>query len=245
MSLSMETYLRQMSNKFQYRATWSPYRKMQVGRFGSFSGSNWMEEGSLIDDFDLDIKISSDPGQNVLELTSETGVTISTKLSGKPSGAFAALSDTEAGIAVEFGAENAIVFRAKNITHHQLANKAAITRKIVDLWRKGIWKEHYLILSEVMEAASATILVSAGANAKIELKADATIETGNIDIADASLGLEAARDQNIGVNIVAKSGITPLYQVVGLKRKLWNDPELVIRNKSLAEMEDFFEIIPF
>lgn len=114
-----------------------------------------------------------------------------------------------------------------------------MARKIVQLWKDGLWDKDFLIVSEVLEAETATIIVSSEADSKIELKASGDIGTKVMDIADASLDLGMTRHKNIGVKIIAESNITPLYQVVGLKRKLFGGPDLVI--KSLDEGEDPFE----
>ncbi len=246
MSLSMTPYLTQMNKKFNYRATWLPQRRLTVGNFGLISDGQWNELGSLASGFNIKVESSAVDNAGEMELTSATGVSITTKLSGQPSTALEGLLEGDAGVSVKFATENAFVFKAKNLTYHTLANQFAIAKQIIELWELGQWKKEYMIISEVVEAESATILIAAGSNGQIELKAKGKIETGKIDIADASMEFEAVKTQNIGIKIIAESKITPLYKVVKLKTGFLDNPGLVARkSQDPKSMEDLFEIIPF
>ena len=241
----MINYLKQMNKKFLYRATWAPTRKMQIGSFGTFNNHRWTEEGSLINDYKLNLRISKDYSESSLEFTSGNGTSILFKAAGETAKGFEALTDAEAGAVVNFTKENSIVFKANGITHHQLTNKAVLAKKIYELSQSGLWETEYLIVSEVLETKTVTILVSGEANSKIELFAEATLGSIEFDIADASLGLEVVKGKNIAVKVLAESSLTPLYQVVKLKKGFFSGPSLNIRSLEEKEVDDFFEAVQF
>lgn len=216
----MKTYLNHMHKKFGYRAAWEPSRPMQVGKYGKIHRGVFTEYGSL-EDLDLRPDISENRTGNNLEYVSEGSTKISTKAGGSAGEAFDALTDAEAGIAVDFSSENSIVFKANGITHHLLDNKAEVEHRLMELHDQGKWNKDYVIVSEVLAADAATILIANSNDAKIELKAKGNVNAGKMDIADADLGLEVVRNKGIGVKLIAESGITPLYKLVKLRGKLF------------------------
>ncbi|PHN02008.1 hypothetical protein CRP01_34445 [Flavilitoribacter nigricans DSM 23189 = NBRC 102662] len=209
-----------MNKKFGYRATWEPSRPMIVGRYGKIRRGVFDVHGSL-EDFDIRLEISEKRTSNDLEYVSEGSTQISTKLGGSAGEAFDALTDAEAGIAVDFSGENAIVFKANGITHHIVTNKGEIERRVMELFQQGRWQKDYVIVSEVLAADAATILITNSKDAKIELKAKSDVKAGELDIANAGLNLEVVRNRGVGMKLIAQSGITPLYKLVKLKSKLF------------------------
>ena len=66
---------------------------------------------------------------------------------------------------------------------------------------------------------SATILVSSGQNASIELKAKGTVS----DIADLSAGVSAVFASGVQTRIVGEKGLTPLFRAVRVKEAVVAD----------------------
>lgn len=235
----MKVYTARMHQKFQYRATWLPQVKMEVGQIGKFYDKKWVVEGHL-SDLGIDITAASNQVEGGLEFTSQEGVSISTKLKGGSANVLANVADAAADVTIAFGKENSIVFKANDVTLHQLEKKMFLKDKILTLWEKGTWDKDYLIVSEVIEAASATIIVSGGANAKIELNASGDIGGKAFDLADAEAGFQVAKDNNIGVKVIAQSSITPLYNVLGIRKSLFSKADLVPRS-----VDDLFVEVAF
>ncbi|MEM6700885.1 MAG: hypothetical protein AAF599_20955 [Bacteroidota bacterium] len=228
-----------MNKRFLYRATWMPQRKMEVGQIGRFDNRKWTKEGSLAD-LGIEIHTSSHSVDGNMEFTSEGGVSIGTRLKGGSAQVLQHLADANADVVVDFSKENAIVFKANNVIHHQLDKKILLKDKILALWKEGRWDKDYLIVSEVFEAATTTIMVSSGSNAKIELNATGDIGGKALDLADASLGFKVANNKNIGVQVIAASKLTPLYNVIGIRKSLFGSADLVARS-----LEDVFVEVPF
>lgn len=239
MEAFVKTYLAQMNKRFLYRATWLPQRKMEVGQIGRFHDRKWTVEGSLTD-LGIEFETSSNPVEGNMEFTSEGGVTIGTKLKGGSAEVISGVANAEADVTIDFGKENAIVFKANNVTHHQLEKKILLKDEIIRLWKEGKWEKDYLIVSEVFEADTATLIISGGSNAKIELNATGDIGGKSFDLADAGLGLQVGNNNNIGVQLIAQSNLTPLYNVIGIRKSWFGKADLVARS-----VEDVFEEVPF
>ena len=156
------------------------------------------------------------------------------------------LTDAEAGVSVEFSKEDAIVFKANTITHHVLENKAKVEQELIELLDQRKWKTSYVIVTEVLEAGSATVLISNSKTGKIELKADAGVQAGELDIADANLNFQVVRNKGIGIEIIANAGLTPLYRLSAIQGKrfgLFGSAQMVERD--ISDEPDQLLEVPF
>ena len=215
----MKQYLKEMKSKFGYHATWEPGKRLKVGDIGVLDSGIFRLMSSLGDE-NIPVEIRVDEDEGTLEYTSEGGATISAKAAGEvPSGAVSGLGQADAGFSINFNKENAIVVKVKGYRTHQIANLGAVERAVVDRFRQRDWRKNWVIINELVEAKSGTILISSTKDAKIELKANANIEKASgSNIADASLGLSVVKNKNISTKVVAEHGITPLFRVVGVRK---------------------------
>jgi len=244
MANAMKTYLKHMHKKFGYRAAWEPNRQATVGVYGKIHKGVFSPYGTL-EKLGINVEIQTKETNNVLEYTSEGSTQITTKLKGETAAAFEGLLDADAGFAVEFGKEDSIVFKAKGIISHELVNKAEVQAAIKDIRSKdkNKWSRKYVIVTEVLEAKGATILISNNSNSRIELKVNGDVNATQIDIADASLGFEIVKNRGIGIKVIANDGLTPLYRLSQMKKKLWGGIG-DLGSKNLEGGEDAFEDLP-
>jgi hypothetical protein len=75
-----------------------------------------------------------------------------------------------------------------------------------------------VIITELCQVNSATIIISSGCGGKIELKANGQINAGNITIADVNANFKIVHEEKIDMAFIAKEGITPLFKVQGIKK---------------------------
>ncbi|MDX1479858.1 MAG: hypothetical protein R3301_19240, partial [Saprospiraceae bacterium] len=82
------------------------------------------------------------------------------------------------------------------------------------------WKKDWVIVNEVVEAESGTVIISDSKDGKIEIKANAQVNTlSDDDLGNAELGLSVAFKKGVGYKVVGKRGMTPLFRCVGIKRR--------------------------
>jgi len=246
----MKTYLKSMHKKFGYRANWEPKRKMEVGLIGKLFKGQFVIYSSLEKE-GVPAQIESQGGSGNLEFTSEGGVHFTTKLKGelKPPQA-AELDEADAGVIIEFQKEDSVVFKAQNTINHVLTNLKDVEKAFIDKIndKSDDLDKDYVLITEVVEADSATVVVSNKKNAKMEIKANAEAEIKNIDIADASLELKAVGQRNIETKVIAKANCQVLYKAMGIKKKFFGGDAEELKIKSIGEVqegEQLFEEIPF
>lgn len=223
MSSAQKQYTNEMKKKFGYYATWNPGLPLKLGDIGILKKNIFTRIAGL-NDFNIDFDIRQDDTKSPLEHSTQGSVTITTKLSGTIAPQGSVLTDLDAGIIVEFSKENSTLFKAINTTTPSIQNAISLGDKIIGLFKEGKWDKDWVVITELVEAESATIIISNKSNSKIELKANANIGAANFDIADASFEFSPQFSRGLETKIISSEGLTPLFKIMGIKTRWFAPP---------------------
>jgi len=242
-------YLSHMSDKTGYRATWDPGRPLKIGFIGKLDSSGALVIYSSLEKEGIPVEVLSDDSKIDMDYTSSDSITISTKLSGSAPIAGSVLSEGEAGFNFEFKSDKGVVFQSTGNTTTQLINLAEIKNKILDKYKNGNWDKDWVVVTELVTAETATIIISNSSNVNLDLKANANIGTQDIKITDASFGFTVARERGSTLKYITQSGLTPLYKIMGIWRPILGSvdvrPKDVEAGTVLAEKQDEFKLLAF
>lgn len=230
-----EQYTKELSRKFGYRATWLPGSPLSLGDIGTLDGAIFNRRGNLRDK-NINFEIVNDATGDDLEYMSSGGVDISTKLAGKTAPEGSALGTIDAGVIVNFSKEKAIFFKALNTKNSFIKDITKVGDDVVNLFKNGHWEKEYVVITELITAESATILISNSNNGKVELKANANIAATKIDIADAEFDWDTKFSRGMETKIISQAGNTPLFKLQGIKKGLFEKPKF--RMRGAVENED-------
>jgi hypothetical protein len=155
---------------------------------------------------------------------SSSGVSSAVKLAGQEKGQFQWVGAASAGIRFEFNRAGAIVFSAPDCVVTEIDNKRALERRLVDV---NDWDNGWVVITRVVKAKHATILVSGEKGAFAELRANADLSPGGVDLAELAVGFQKARSSSMSVDLVARGDLTPLFEAHQLAHPSWRsrDPE--------------------
>jgi hypothetical protein len=145
-----------------------------------------------------------------------------------------------AALDIRFSGMNSIFFNACGCSVASISDKDKVFSKLLDQYYKGQWKKENKLITDVINADSTTVIISSASNAAISLEAENS-DIKVIDITQASMGLKASSERNIGLSILTKGGLTPLIKLSGMF-SIWplqtprmdqmhadsNDPETII-----------------
>lgn len=223
MASAQAQYTDEMKKRFGYLATWNPGVPLKLGDIGTLK-NNIFTRLSNVHDLGLEFEVRHDPTQTILEHNSSGSVSITTKMSGTSAPEGSVLTNLDAGIIVEFIKENSTLFKANNTTSPTIKDSINLGNQILQLYRSGKWNKNWVVITELVEAESATILISSKSNSKIELKANANIEAPALDIADATFNFSTQFSRGLETKIVAEGGLTPLFKVMGMKTRIFLPP---------------------
>lgn len=231
-----------MNNKTGYRATWDPGKPLKIGYIGKLDNFGVFTVYSSLEKESITAEIHLDDTTADMDYTSHDSVNITAKLSGKAPVAGSVFTDLDAGFSFDFKSSKSVVFQSSGNKTNQIVNLAAITKSILQKYKDGNWDKDWLVVTELVTAESATIIISNSSDGKLELKANANVGTSNLKLTDVSLGLSVAREKGSTLKYIAENGLTPLYRVMGIKHPLIGKDKVVIKIKAEAPV---FEIQKF
>jgi hypothetical protein len=216
-------YTRELKQQFGYLATWLPGTPISLGDIGVLRNNEFTKISNL-SDLGITFEIEPDLAKVDIEHSSKGAVSISTKASGTIAPQGSVLGEIDAGITVAFSKENAILFKANGTTSPNIKDQIKLGKEILKLYKEGKWDKDWAVITEKVDAESATIIISSSKNGKIELKAKGEIGTKNIDIADAELDFELTFSKDLSTKIIAEEALTPLFKASKVKSRLFLPP---------------------
>jgi len=222
-------YIAEMHNKMGYFATWLPTVDLKLGDIGIMKGGiirrgNEFERKSTLKKQGINFEIRPDKTPGNLEYLSAENATIAFKVEGSLPPEGCTLTKADAGAIIEFGDKAGVVFKANKVLNPSIEDPNALGKEILKRYNKGEWEEDWVVITEVAQSNSATIIISSGKGGKIELKATGKINAANIDIADVNANFQIAYSKNIHTKITAQEGLTPLFKAQGIKKIIIGAP---------------------
>ncbi len=231
LNVQYTSHLRKLSG---YSATWIPSTGVRLGDVCKLMGYQY-ERMCTLKDFGVDITLRKDTNKGYLDYSTSDSLTISLKAAGEVPSATSALAEIDAGIKVSFGSYGSLLFQASNCKVASITNLHLLGKKLLSFYEEGRWPNDYVVVTEVIHADRASILISNSTNASIELKTRADIHLNEQSLVDADAAFQVVKSHNIGMQIVAQGDITPLFKVFGVRKRLFQKPELVRKGASDKE----------
>lgn len=229
------------------RANWEIGNIFKVGEIGKIENGVFVRYSSL-EEKGVPLGILSGPRKaGKMDLSSEKGVKISPLFKAQGNAQMIELNG-EVAFEIEFEKANSFVFRADGIQSSRIRNMETVEREVLRLHEEGKWNKDYVIISDIIEAHSLTLLLAGEAGVKTTLSATGKFTPGQLDIADASVGFIVLSTNKLAVEIVGKKDTTPLFKVRGIRRPfLIGDPKLVSKGSGTSLEPEFrlVEIPPY
>jgi hypothetical protein len=232
---TVKKYTNELYRQFHYFATWLPGTPLELGTIGVLKNNEFTKVSNLKNE-NIDFEIDEDTTKSDLEHSSKGAVSIITKLAGTAPIAGSVLSDADAGFTVEFSQENAILFKANGTLSPSIRDQIKLGKEIIERFKQGKWNKDWVVITELVKADSATIIISSSSNGKIELKAKADISATGLDIADASANFQCSFSKDLSTKIIAETGLTPLFKIGRVKSRPFSKPVFSARNVTMMDI---------
>jgi hypothetical protein len=193
-------------------ANWEPTQPIALGDYGILT-DHTLERLGNVSQLGLQIGdvLHDDVGDQKI-FASGRNTTLS--LHGAASGPGGQI---KAGIDVSFAEEGSVFFNAAGCSYSLIGNKSALGQAIMQAYEAGKWDRGWAVVTDLIAAKSTTIGISTGANAKLALEASGSVP--QVNLADASIGLQLSTSTNVGYQVIAKSGLTPLIGVSAVQTR--------------------------
>jgi hypothetical protein len=217
MSSIVDIYSKEVHNNFKpLYANWDPGQPIDLGAYGLLVDEVFTRIGNVSHWGVKNIVDIPQGGTDQLSFSSKGSTSISFNAAGTVN--VAGIVNAKPSLKIDFKSENSVFFNAAGCKHHMIDDKNALADSIMALYTggKGKWKREWVVVTDYIEADSATIVVSGGNSSSIEL--EATADVPRIDLADAKLGLAIKAATNIGYQLVKLSDDGSLKPLIGFSR---------------------------
>jgi len=185
-------------------ANWEPTKPIKLGDFGVLRDRIFIPMGNIKD---LNIQFAAEAGiagdHKFFASSDSTQIKFTAQGAVPISGITA-----KASLEVDFSSSDAAFFNAADCSYSTIADKVALANAIMGKYDPGPWKREWAVVTDLVTSGSTTIAVSAGRAASIVFEASGNVP--QIDLADAKIGLTVKSATNVGYQIVAQNGLTPL-----------------------------------
>lgn len=225
-----ETYTRELKDNLNYTPTWLPNVKLSLGDIGVLLKHEFVYRTNI-----GNLGISFAAGQrgaraSYSHITSDA-VTRTIKVAGKAPMVGSVLTDADAGITFKFNRKNAIVFDASDCTIAAIKDQESLKKAILTSYELSQWDYDYVVVTELVSAGNTSIIISEGSEGLYELKAKAGVSP-TYEAINVEGNFSIAHEAQIGFNLLAKSGVTPLFRCLGLRTN-WFRKDVVNRAEVL------------
>jgi hypothetical protein len=226
----VDFYSRGIKRKMKnYWAAWPSWTRYNLGDVGVLNGHVFEKEATLAE---IGIAYSVQEGADAspLDISSESGVTLEFKLAGQTNSAFTSIVEAEAGVKVEFGQTGAFIIEAPEIFESEVTERLALQKDIIRAYRDGRWEKEWLVITRLVRAPSATVLISRSSDAALEVAATANLSAVVTALGDANAGITVRKQHGDTLNMLCGENVTPLFQLSRLKTSFFAPPKFSIKS---------------
>lgn len=220
-------------------ANWMPADKVDVGDYGIVSGERFVRDGNLSE---LDIPVEVDvPSKSKGKLEYTDRAEVSTSIGLKVAAAIPGLPPPKTSARIKFSGKGAFIYHLSGITTRRFKDTRKLYEEIARRWLAGDlhFEERSVIVSETRAADKATIVVSQGHSAVLELSGDFEL-AGEAILAEAKGQLSVATKTGSMFRWLASDATTPL---IGLIRPEMGPPDGGDQNRAAGVVASFVQKI--
>lgn len=219
MTHPVRRYTDEIHDEFSYWATWLPVSRLRLGDLGPVRNRVFSPQTSLAE-HGVPFETTRRTESLDLQHASRDGVRI-TFQSAAASQAIPGIPQGRAGVEVAFAKTNGIVFVVRDGHERRIDHLDAIGQKLLELIQEGAVAREYALVTHVVDAAAATVLISGSSEAKFVTSADMDLTAGLLDLANAGLRFARVSSRNMQTELIADRGATPLFKLAGFKKGGW------------------------
>ena len=217
------TYANELSRQFRFLATWPIGMPLTLGTVGEILDDRIFDPTTSLESFGVAFKpVTGDTEPQPFTYQSKGvrgfGLSTGAEIPDIGSGALKA----RAKLSIHFDEESAILFRAAGLTHKRIADQPKLSRDIVRLMDERQWSADWFVVTHVLEAESATIMISSSSDATVEVALGGDARAAGVDLLDVRFEPRVVRQHEMNTVILNSTGSTPLFRAKRVRKKWFN-----------------------
>jgi hypothetical protein len=227
MSAPVRQYTAEIHAKLGYWASWLPTTPIRLGDCGRIRDREFSPETTL-ERLGVSFEMGEESEPLEIAYRSENAVDYKFQLA-VGNQAIPEVPQGQAGVEISFSKENGVVFVVRDGRQRRIQDLDTLASDLESLIETGGMRREYAVVTHVVDAASASVLISSGGSGKFVASAQADLKAGLIELANGKAGFSRLVARNIGTELLAREGLTPLYKLFGFKKSgwFWGSPKAV------------------
>ncbi|MCF3124174.1 hypothetical protein IPZ68_31360 [Streptomyces arenae] len=199
--------------------TWPLTQKVHVGDVRALHDGGTVTAGTL-----AERKIEAKPGRTGApgDILYDAGgsVGVAFKAAGAAAQGFSALAAADAGARVDFTAEHSALVIYTGLAQDGLNDVAQLAQELVQRCWHGEWDTALFAVTEVISARAGTVLTAERKGASAELRIQADVGPGPLNLADLAGSVSFSAASRLGLKW-SGTDLTPVYRGVRISRSWW------------------------
>ena len=216
MKSPVDQYTSELADRFHYVATWSPGTPIRLGDIGTLTGHEFVPKSTLRS-VEIGFQILKDTTPENWDYESEGSITWHVKAAGELSADVPSVPKAKVGIGIRFGRQGSVALNAGGCRADRIADVIGLEDAMWDAWNHHLWDEDWVVVTEVIQADSATILIASARDAMVELQAKGSAKATPLGAAALSGGFGLVAKQGMHTTFVAEEGLTPFFRAIKIK----------------------------
>lgn len=211
---AVEAYLRGLGPTVApFLPNWTPETPRQLGDVGTFDAGAFVRRTTL-EELGIAVDGHAAPATRDHTTRSPRGVTVTVSPPGASPDGVRAIGRDEAGARLAFSRPGAFVVAAPTCRERRLANADRVKAELLDRLRARelAWDPGDALVTGLVEAASATVVVAETAGSAVELRATDDVGDGWGRLGDLGAAVETAATEGRVVAVVAGEATVPLFE---------------------------------
>jgi hypothetical protein len=217
-----------------YYAQWFPTATIDLGQIGKLVDGAIFVPKTTLQQQGIPFEIAQDPSSAQLNISSSSEVKVTFKLGGEVSTTAPSIPKASAGVVVEFGRKAAYIIKSEEVYEPRIANVAALEAEILARVKARTWDPDWVVISQIVQAPKADILVSESSSSRVEITAKGSANVGEVvQLGSINASFDITSQSGKVANFLNSKQVTPLFQLVGLKRRLFGNARVTTLNKAI------------
>ncbi len=206
----LKTYADEVKHHLDFLPTWPLSYDVKLGDVGILEGSVFKRTDTLESLGICGLAVRKGRGSQVLEFSSREGVEVTSGAGGE-----SVIQGLGGEVEIKFSRDGAVFLRVGEHTLEQFESTDTLKREILHLYEVGAWQRSRVVVTEVVKAAAATVLVSGSGSAAAKLRLDASLP-GTEALAQGKLSQLVSATGSFATKIVGER-VSPLLRTSGLR----------------------------
>jgi hypothetical protein len=235
-------YTDELHKQLGYWGVWTPDVEIEIGTVGTMKDRVFVPKGHLRE-YGIDFGITPDHDKASLDYQSKAGVDVQIQLEGEAKN-LPNIPPLVAGLSIAFSREAAVVLAFKGARQPRMADQDRVARHIAAKAQSHEFPQEYVIVTQVYECDSMSVVVSQSRDSEFAVTADVDFKAGLVDLASASTEFTVRTSRSLAAKVLAATGGTPMFRGIRLKAGWFNDvhahelEDAVVENQSLDLFEE-------